>query len=264
MHRWQLTDIRQTRSWLAGNPCFTRVLYFTDPGTLSLLSDSSHNRCLQSTLHQSNLKWCSGVFTIKVNILCFVCTADASLGLDHLNRNVVCRKQPSIHVYVAWNIKIDISNFPVSKVGRQDMAVAYGHIERAYSINSKKDTRVSSLQFCQLQTCQKWYQMQFLIMIDGSQMQAFTLVVKRLTFNPEKTFLSMNKVILLLKSNHTRDLNANRGLHSHSLYFLCLPYIMLVSLWVAYGGIDKYIFTTNASSFFVGYIDIQQTLNVTQ
>lgn len=79
------------------------------------------------------------------------------------------------------------------------MAVAYGHIERTYSINSKKDTRVSSLQFCQLQTYQKWYQMQFLIMIDGSQMQAFTLVVKRLTFNPEKTFLSMNKVILLLK-----------------------------------------------------------------
>lgn len=84
------------------------------------------------------------------------------------------------------------------------MAVAYGHIERTYSINSKKDTRVSSLQFCQLQTYQKWYQMQFLIMIDGSQMQAFTLVVKRLTFNPEKTFLSMNKVILLLKSNQSQ------------------------------------------------------------
>lgn len=110
------------------------------------------------------------------------------------------------------------------------MAVAYGHIERAYSINCKKDTRVSSLPFCQRHTYQKWYQMQFLIMINGSQMQAFTLVVKRLIFSPEKTFLSMNKVILLLKSNHTRDLNANLGHHSHSLYFLCLPYIMLMSL----------------------------------
>ena len=68
---------------------------------------------------QSNSKWLLPVFTIKVNILCFVCTADASLWLDHLNHNVVCRKQPSIHVYVAWNIKIDISNFPVSKVTRQ-------------------------------------------------------------------------------------------------------------------------------------------------
>lgn len=73
------------------------------------------------------------------------------------------------------------------------MAVAYGHIDRAYSINSKKDTRVSSLQFCQLQTYQKWYQMQFLIMINGSQMQAFTLVVKRLTFNPEKLSLAGTK-----------------------------------------------------------------------
>lgn len=32
-----------------------------------------------------------------------------------LNVNVVSRKQPSIRVYAAWNIKIDILNFPVSE-----------------------------------------------------------------------------------------------------------------------------------------------------
>lgn len=89
---------------------------------LTSLYDSS---CTRSPSKQSSLNWLLNVFTIKVNILCFVCAADVSLWLDHLNNNsIVSRKQPSAHVYVVWNIKIDISNFPVSKVKTQDMAAA--------------------------------------------------------------------------------------------------------------------------------------------
>lgn len=62
----------------------------------------------------------------------------------------------------------------------------------------------------------------------------------------------MNKVIVLLKSNHTWDLNANRGLHSHSFYVYHISCSCLYEWHIV------------ESSFFVGYIDIQQTLNVTQ
>lgn len=63
-------------------------------------------------------------FTIKVNILCFVSMADASLWSDHLNHNVVSRKKPAIHVYAVWNIRMDIQYVPVSKVKEQAMAAA--------------------------------------------------------------------------------------------------------------------------------------------
>lgn len=121
---WQLTELLH-----ASRHSTTRKQHecrYRDK-TLSLLYNSSHPHCLQKPAHQyrSNLIRLH-VFTIKVDILCFVCAADASLWLDHFNHNVVCRKQLGIHVYVGWNIKIDIWNYAVSEVSRQDMAAAYG------------------------------------------------------------------------------------------------------------------------------------------
>lgn len=97
----QLTYATQADSLHTGKARITNVVHLTDAETLSLLHDSANTHYRQSTLHQSNLKRLLYVFNIKVNILCFVCAADASLWLDHLICNVVSRKQSSFYVYVA-------------------------------------------------------------------------------------------------------------------------------------------------------------------
>lgn len=136
MHYLQLMEI-QVGTWLVGNT--TSVGIGTDPKTqftvwlIMYLVPAERSASIQS-----NLKWLLPVFTIKVNILYSVCTADVSLWLDHLNYNVVSRKQTSIHVYVAWNIKIDISKFPVSKVTRQKMEVEYGQMKKYIWLNIRE------------------------------------------------------------------------------------------------------------------------------
>lgn len=114
---------RDTR--LFGSTCAAAL--WTDSETQS----HSFQREPWSTSHQygATANVCSPVFTIKVNILCFVCAADASLWGDHLMLSP--GGKPSIRVYRGWNIEIDISNFPVSEATRQDAAAAAAAVAAA-------------------------------------------------------------------------------------------------------------------------------------
>lgn len=107
---WLLWTDLETRS-----QSFERGLL--NPGALRINTEQTANVCFP-------------VFTIKVNILCFVCAADASLWGDHLMLSP--GGKPSIRVYGAWSIKIDISNFAIWDAGRQDAAASgtYGSAKR--------------------------------------------------------------------------------------------------------------------------------------